>query len=86
MNDEGGYNVNIFNPPDPGFNQREYSSTELHQTADLGAETDKECTTTPNLFLDLEAIERSEEIPNSKKPRTKLFESDSDYEFHICVR
>ena len=77
MNEEGGYNVDIFTPPDPGFNQRQYSIAELQQTADLEAETDKESTPTPKPFLDLEAIESSEEIPNSKKPRTNLFESDS---------
>ena len=66
MNEEGGYNVDICTPPDPGFNQRQCSSAELQQTADLKAETDKESTPTPNPFLDLVAIESSEEIPKSK--------------------
>ena len=78
MNEEGGYNVDIFTPPDPGVNQRQYSSAELQQAADLEAGTDKESTPTPNPFLDLEAIESSEKITKSKKPRTNLFESDSD--------
>ena len=79
MHLEGGYNVNIFTPPDPGFNQREYSETELQNVADLEAETDSNSTPTPNPFLDLEAIESPDEgIPRSKKPRAKLFESDSD--------
>ena len=77
LNKEGGYYVDIFTQPDPGFNQRQYSSAELQQTADLEAETDKKSTPTSNPFLDLEAIESSEEISLSKKPRTNLFESDS---------
>ena len=77
MNEEGGFNVDIFTPPDLSFNKRQYASAELQQTADLEAETDKESTPTSNPFLDLEAIESSEEIPQSKKPRTN---------FHISVR
>ena len=79
MHLEGGYNVDIFTPPDPGFNQREYSQTELQNVADLEAETDSNSTPTPNPFLDLEAIESPDEgLPRSKKPRAKLIESDSE--------
>ena len=77
MNEEGGFNVDIFTPLDLGFNKRQYASAELQQKADLEAETDKESTPTSNPFPDLEAIKSSKEIPQSKKPRTN---------FHICVR
>ena len=77
MHLEGGYNVDIFTPPDPGFNQREYFEAELQKVADFEAETDSNSTPNPNPFLNLEAVENSEEgAPKPKKSRAKLVESD----------
>ena len=79
MHSEVGYNVEIFIPPDPGFNQWEHSEAELQNVADLEAETDSNSTPNPNPSLNLKEIESFDEgIPNFKKPRAKLFESDSN--------
>ena len=79
MHSEVGYNVEIFIPPDPGFNQWEHSEAELQNVADIEAETDSNSTPNPNPSLNLKEIESFDEgIPNFKKPRAKLFESDSN--------